>query len=435
MTAQAVQPLTEAIPASRRGMRAIVVDRAFPALHHRNYRLFFSGQFISLIGTWTQQVAQGWLVWTISHSALMLGLVTGAQSLPILLFGLWGGAAADRMPKRRLLLATQVAAMALALALAALTFTGIVGPAHPTSSLVVVGLIAFGLGTVNAFDAPARQAFVIELVGKKHLLNAISLNSSIFNGARIVGPALAGLMIRFLGVPVCFAINGLSFLPVLVGLYLIRIHPQAVSARSRGSMVGNVKESLAYIRHEPLIRDTYLTVLTISVLVFSYAAMLPLFADQVLHSGAAGYSVLSVSGGAGALVAALSLAVVRERRRSRGTWIVLGSIVMSLAIAFFALSPVLLVSALMLALAGFSGIAFLARANTAIQTAVPDALRGRVMSVYILLLMGLAPIGAVQLGAVAHVFGAQRALAGESVLAAVILVALHTRRRAVRDHA
>lgn len=435
MTAQALQPLVEGLPTTRRGMRAVFLDRAFPALHHRNYRLFFYGQLISLIGTWTQQVAQGWLVWTISHSALMLGLVTGAQSLPILLFGLWGGVAADRFPKRRLLLLTQVAAMALALLLAGLTFSGIVGSAHPLASLVIVGAIAFGLGTVNAFDAPARQAFVVELVGKKHLLNAISLNSSIFNGARIVGPALAGLMIRFLGVPACFAINGLSFAPVILGLYLIRPGAHAAPAPIRGSVAGNVKESLRYIWHEPVVRDIYLTVVTTSVLVFSYAAMLPLFADEVLRSGAGGYSLLTLSGGIGALVAALSLAVVRERRRSRGAWIVLGSIGWSLAIALFALSPALPLSVAMLALAGFAGIAFLARANTALQSAVPDELRGRVMSVYILLLMGLAPIAAVQLGAVAHVFGAQRALAGEAVLSAVLLVILHTRQRAVRERA
>jgi MFS family permease len=430
-----VQPVAEAVPRSRRGMRSILIDRAFPALHHRNYRLFFSGQLISLIGTWTQQVAQGWLVWTISHSPLMLGAVTGAQSLPVLLFGLWGGVAADRMPKRRLLLGTQVAAMVLALLLSGLTFAGIVGPAHPVFSLAMVGVLAFALGTVNAFDAPARQAFVVELVGKKHLLNAISLNSSIFNGARIVGPALAGVMIRFVGVPACFLINGLSFIPVIAGLYLIRMRPQAVAVVSRGGVMGNLRESLGFVWREPLIRDLYLTVMTISVLVFSYATMLPLFADQVLHSGAAGYSLLSVSAGLGALVAALSLAVIHERRRSRGAWIVLGAIGMSLSVAIFSLSTSLPLSVLALALGGFSGIAFLARANTALQTAVPDELRGRVMSVYILLLMGVAPFGAVQLGAVASLLGAQRALAAESVLAAVILSVLHTARRTVRDTA
>jgi MFS family permease len=429
------QPLSEDLPASPRSLRAVVVDRAFPALHHRNYRLFFFGQLVSLVGTWTQQVAQAWLVWTLSHSALMLGLITGAQSLPVLLFGLWGGVAADRVPKRTLLMGTQAVAMALAGILAVLTFVGVVSPRQPVLGLLLVGALAFGLGTANAFDAPARQAFVVELVGKKHLLNAISLNSSIFNGARIVGPAVAGLLIASTGVPICFAINSLSFLPVLLCLYLIRTRPQDAAVRSHGSLLGNIAESLRYMWAHELIRDIYLTVVVISLLVFSYSALVPLFADQVLHGGAGTYSLLSICGGAGAVTAALSLAVFREKRASRGGWIVLGAIVMSLGVAFFALSTNVVVSAACLLVVGFAGIGFLARANTALQTAVPDQLRGRVMSIYILLLMGVAPIGAVQLGAVAHFLGAPRALAGESVLAVVLLVVLHTARRAVRETA
>ncbi|MFN2462894.1 MAG: MFS transporter [Candidatus Dormibacteria bacterium] len=435
MSGTGLRTISEQVPASRRSIRAVVVDRAFPALHHRNYRLFFLGQLVSLVGTWTQQVAQAWLVWTISHSALMLGLITGAQSLPILLFGLWGGVAADRVPKRSLLLVTQAVSMLLAAVLGALTFTGVVGPLRPAPSLVIVGIVAFGLGTVQAFDAPARQAFVVELVGKKHLLNAISLNSSIFNGARIVGPAVAGLMIATVGVPICFAINSLSFIPVIVSLFLIDARPRMATMQARGSLLGNLRESIAYMWREPLIRDLYLTVVVVSLFVFSYSAMVPLFADQVLHGGAPGYSILSIAGGAGAVTAALSLAVVREHRKNRGGWIVLGAIFMSLGVAMFALSTNIVLSAAFLVLVGFAGIGFLARANTALQTAVPDALRGRVMSVYILLLMGVAPIGAVQLGALSHLFGAPRALAGEAVFAVLLLTLLHTTRGAVRESA
>ena len=429
------QPISEQLPASPRSVRAIVVDRAFPALRHRNYRLFFFGQLISLVGTWTQQVAQAWLVWTISHSPLMLGVITAAQSLPVLVFGLWGGVAADRVPKRSLLLVTQGIAMVLAAILAALTYTGMVSARQPTLGLVTVGVMAFALGTVQAFDAPARQAFVVELVGKKHLLNAISLNSSIFNGARILGPAVAGVMIATVGIPACFAINSLSFLPVLASLYLVDSRPRAVTLQSRGSLLGNLTESLRFMWRHPLIRDLYLTVVVISLLVFSYSAMLPLFADQVLHGGAEMFSLLSISGGAGAVTAALSLAVVREQRRYRGRWIVLGSLVMSLGVAAFALSTNLVLSAVCLVVVGFAGISFLARANTALQTAVPDALRGRVMSVYILLLMGVAPVGAMQLGAVAHFLGAPRALAAESLIAVVLLTGLHASHRVVRETA
>ncbi|GAC1335135.1 MAG: MFS transporter [Candidatus Dormibacteria bacterium] len=380
MTSQP-QPLLEGLPASRRSLRAVVVDRAFPALHHRNYRLFFFGQLVSLVGTWTQQVAQAWLVWTISHSALMLGVVTGAQSLPILLFGLWGGVAADRVPKRTLLLVTQGVAMALAAVLAFLTYTGVVNSRQPVLGLVIVGILAFGLGTVQAFDAPARQAFVVELVGKTHLLNAISLNSSIFNGARIVGPAIAGVLIATVGVPICFAINSLSFIPVMFCLYFIDARPRAVTLQGRGSLLGNLAESLRFMWGQPLIRDLYLTVVVTSLLVFSYSAMVPLFAGEVLHGDAGTYGLLSICGGAGAVTAALSLAIVGERRQHRGSWIVLGAIVMSLGVAVFALSTNLVVSALSLVVVGFAGIGFLARANTALQTAVPDELRGRVLSV------------------------------------------------------
>ena len=431
MTSQA-PPLSEQLPASPRSLRAVVVDRAFPALHHRNYRLFFFGQLVSLVGTWTQQVAQAWLVWTISHSPLMLGVITGAQSLPVLLFGLWGGVVADRVPKRTLLLVTQAVAMVLAAVLAGLTFTGVVSAREPALGLVIVGILALALGTVQAFDAPARQAFVVELVGKRHLLNAISLNSSIFNGARIVGPAIAGVLIATVGVPICFAINSLSFLPVLGCLYFIDSRPRTVTLHTRGSLVGNLTESLRFMWGQPLIRDLYLTVVVISLLVFSYSALVPLFAAQVLHGGARTYSLLSICGGAGAVTAALSLAILRERRHNRGGWIVAGSIVMSLGVAVFALSTNLLLSATSLVVVGFAGIGFLARANTALQTAVPDELRGRVMSMYILLLMGVAPIGAVQLGAIAHFIGAPHAVAAEALLAALLLAVLHTTHSAVR---
>jgi len=223
--------------------------------------------------------------------------------------------------------------------------------------------------------------------------------------------------------------------PVIVGLYLIRTRPSADAVTIRGSLLGNLSESLRYVRREPLIRDIYLTVVIISLLVFTYSAMLPLFADKVLHSGAGGYSLLSVAGGLGAVTGALSLAVVRERRRYRGAWIVAGAIAQSIGVALFALSGNIWISAVMLAIVGFSGISFLARANTALQTRVPDEMRGRVMSIYILLLMGVAPVGAVQLGAMAHFFGAPVALAAESLAAAVLIAVLHARRATVRQAA
>jgi MFS family permease len=427
-----VQPLVESVETSPRSLRAVLLDRAFPALRHRDFRLFFYGQLISLVGTWTQQVAQAWLVWTISHSPLMLGVITGLQSLPVLLFGLWGGVAADRIDKRLLLIGTQIASGLLALSLAVLSATGVVSAANPNFGLGLVGGIAFALGTVNAFDAPTRQAFVVELVGKKHLLNAISLNSSIFNGARILGPAMAGILIALVGVSICFYINAASFVPVIVGLYLIR-RPRLAVTRARASVGRDLGEALTYAWREPAVRDLCLTVVTTSLLVFSYASILPAFADHVFHAGAGGFSTLTVAAGVGSLVGAFTLAVRSHRRQALGTWIVAGSIAYCVFIGLFALSPVLALAIPLLALGGFAGISYLARCNTALQVIVPDHLRGRVMAIYVLLLMGVAPVGAIQLGVLAHVVGPPRAVAIECAVAAALLLILHLRRPIVRQ--
>jgi len=413
------EPVPEQLPASPRSMRAIVVDRAFPALQQRNFRLFFSGQLVSLIGTWTQQIAQGWLVWTLSHSPLALGVITGVQSAPVLLFGLLGGVAADRFERRVMLLMTQSSAALLALTMGILTALRVVSPAH-AYSLYLVAALAFGLGLVNAFDAPARQAFVVELVGKKHLLNAISLNSSIFNGARIIGPAVAGVTIQFFGVTPCFFINAASFIPVVMSIYMIRA-PLLRARRSAGSAFANLREAVDYAWHDALARDIFLTVLTNSMLVMSYIALLPLFADHILHQGAPGYSALTVAGALGSVVAALTIAMSSQRIEGRRRRMVLSAIGNSLAVALFALSPYFPVSLLLLAVAGWLGVGFLARANTTLQQAVPDGLRGRVMSIYVLLLMGLAPIAAVQLGTLAHFVGASSALAAEAALSALLI--------------
>lgn len=426
-------PIAEQVPASPRSMRAVVVDRAFPSLRHRNFRLFFFGQMVSLIGTWTQQVAQSWLVWTISHSPFMLGVFAGLQSLPVLVFGLYGGVLADRYPKRALLITTQVTAALLAFILATLTFTGAVGPGRGYS-LLVIGVLALGLGAVNAFDAPARQAFVVDLVGKKHLLNAISLNSSIFNGARIVGPAAAAILISTVGTAVCFYINALSFVPVIIGLYMIRTQQNSRPVRG-GSIRANLNDAISYAWREPVVRDLFITVVVVSLLVFSYISLLPAFADAVLHTGAAGLGILTTANGAGALVAAFSLAVSGDARRSRGFRIVWSAVLYCALISAFAVSSFLPLSLALLGAAGWAGIAFLARANTALQSAVPDEMRGRVMSIYILILMGLAPIGAVQLGLLAHALGAPRAVALEAALGGVIITVLHVLRPNVRRNA
>jgi MFS family permease len=416
----------EVIP-SPRSVRAVVINRTFPALEHRNFRLFFFGQMVSLIGTWTQQVAQGWLVWTIAHSPLALGLVAAVQSIPVLLFGLAGGVVADRMPKRTLLIVTQVASAALALVLAVLVTTQVIGTRDVNLSLFLVGVLAVGLGVVNAFDAPARQAYVVELVGKKHLLNAISLNSSIFNGARILGPATAAVLIATVGIVPAFYLNAASFLPVIVGLYFIH-GPHVAQGNRDESMLANLGEALRYVWREPGVRAINVTVVVASLLIMSYISLLPAFADSVLHAGPQGYGALTTAGGLGALTAALSLAVTSNRRQVQSRWIVWGPMAYGLLVALFALSNNAIASAGLLFLAGFAAIGFLARANTALQTAVPDELRGRVMGIYILILIGIAPLGAVQLGALARAIGADHAVAIESLTAVLVLLVLHVAR-------
>ena len=429
----AAPPTIDGLPASPESLRQTVFQRAFPALHHRNYQLYFYGQLVSLVGSWAQIVGQSWLVWTITHSALMLGVIAGVQSLPILLFSLYGGAVTDRVSRRTLLIVTQASAAGLALTLAVLVTASLVGAANPYS-IYVIGALAFALGTVNAFDAPARQAFVIELVGRRHLLNAISLNSSVFNAARIVGPAVAGLLIRYVGIGICFYINAASFIPVIAALFMIRV-PRVTRVSTGSSLLANVREGLSYAMSEPVVRDIYLTVIILSVLVMSYISILPVFADQVLHAGAAGYSALTVANGVGALVAALTLAVRRGGAHSRGWWIVFGSISYALLVGAFGLSTSLPLSMLLLFVGGWAGVGFLARANTAIQVAVPEEMRGRVMSIYIFVLMGVSPIAAVQLGVLAHLVGAPLAVASEGIVSAVLIGLLHNRRRAVVERA
>lgn len=429
-----VEAPTADLPASPKDGHGGLLGRTLPALRHRDFRLYFGGQLVSLTGTWTQQVAQGWLVWTLSHSAFMLGVVAGLQSLPVLVLGVGGGVVADRLPRRLVLIGTQVASLAIAAALAILTATGLVAPGHEYS-LAVVGVLALALGVVNAIDAPTRQAFVVELVARNHLLNAISLNAGAFNGARIFGPAVAGVLISLVGVPICFALNAVSFLPVIASLWLIR--PPATARKAserRGSVLAEARAAVAFAWRHPLIRDLYLTVLGLSV-VLAFASLLPIFADDVLHSGAGGYSLLSLAGGAGSVLGAAALALTGERRGRHGPWIVYGTIAYCVLTLAFALSRSMALSFALLTVVGFAGMVSMARANTALQLAVPDEIRGGVMSIYVLLLMGLAPVAAVQLGLVAQLTGAPTAVAVESGLCALFVAGLHYLRREVRERA
>jgi MFS family permease len=378
------------------------LTRGFAALRHPNYRLYFFGQLISLIGTWMQTVAQSWLMLQLTGSAVALGIVNALQMLPVLLVGMFGGVFADRVPKRRLLVITQTVQMLLALILAVLVTTGTVQVWH-------VYVLATGLGLANAFDMPTRQAFVVEMVGRDDLMNAVALNSMQFNAARIVGPALAGVSIAALGVAGSFYANALSFLAVIGGLLLMRTDRFfAVEAPRREPVFKSMAEGCRYVLRTPTVMLITFMVGALGLFAFNSNVLIPLFASDVLHVGAQGYGLLMAAMGAGSLGAALVAAFVQ---RSRWEMIVGGAIGFCLFELVFAFSHVYWLSIALLGLAGFALISFFTSANTGIQQNVPDRLRGRVMGAYMTVNMGVTPIGNLATGAMAAAFGAPAAMA------------------------
>ncbi len=390
----------------------------FRALRHRNFRLFWYGQLISLIGTWMQSAAQWWLVHRLTHSPMWLGIVGTATFLPVFLFTFLGGVAADRAPKRRIIVATQTAAMCLAFGLSILTFTG----------AVRVGWIvafAFALGSVNAFDMPARQAFVIEMVGGEDLLNAVALNSSIFNAARVLGPAFAGIVIAWTGEATCFLLNGISFIPVIAGLLLMRL--PAWVPRTPRPVLHELKEGFRYVLATPRVRAILQAVAIASIFGMSYSIMLPIFADKILGKGARGYGLLMGAVGIGAVASALWLA---GRRTTRGTGrrITAGMGLFGVSLLAFSFSRNFYFSLLTLLLSGWGMITQLATSNTFLQTTTPNEIRGRTLSIYSFVLVGLAPIGSFLTGAVAQWLGAPTAvrMGGLITIAGALLFAFQT---------
>src|SRR5881396_128754 len=379
----------------------------FGALSHRNFRLFFLGQGVSLIGTWMQNVAQGWLVLELTNSPFYVGLVSALGSLGVLLLTLYAGVIVDRTNKHRLVILTQSLSMLSAFALTWLVWT------RAVAVWQVAALAAF-LGVVNAFDIPARQAFIVDLVGKEDLMNAIALNSSAFNAARVVGPAVAGVLIGALGVGVCFLLNGVSYLAVIGGLLAMRLPPYVADPR-RGSAWAGLSEAVAFIRSDRRIWTVVVLMAVFSIFGFPYLVMMPVFARDVLHRGATGYGVMMTAVGIGALIGALADASLDRRIRKGPTLIAAG--------AAFALPQRYLLSVGLLALTGGTMIVNNALANATIQEIVPDQLRGRVMGFYAFVFVGLAPLGSFQMGALAERIGtpAAVALGGAATALAVAL--------------
>ncbi len=382
----------------------------FGALAYRNFRLFFLGQGVSLIGTWMQNVAQGWLVLELTNSPFYVGFVAALGSLGVLLFTIYAGVIADRTNKHRLVIATQSLSMIPAFVLAALVWT------RSVAVWQVAALAAF-LGLVNAFDIPARQAFIVELVGKDDLVSAIALNSSAFNAARVVGPAVAGALIGLLGVGACFFLNGVSYLAVIGGLLAMRLPPY-VSGPRTDSLWAGLREIVAFIRSDRRVATVVVLMGVLSICGFPYLVMMPVFARDVLHRGAAGYGVMMTTVGVGALIGALAVALL-DRRISKGPTLVGAGAAFGTLLVAFALSRSYFLSLALLALTGGTMIVNNALANATIQTVVPDQLRGRVMGFYAFVFVGLAPIGSFTVGALAARVGTPAAVAAGGALSAL----------------
>jgi MFS family permease len=386
------------------------------ALAHRNFRLFFFGQGVSLIGTWMQSVAQGWLVLSLTNSPFYVGLVSALGSIGVLTFTLYAGVIADRTDKRRTVIITQSLSMLLAFILAGLALTRVV------TVWQVMGLAAV-LGVVNAFDIPTRQSFLVEIVGKEDLMNAIALNSSMFNAARVVGPAIAGALIGLVGVGMCFLLNGVSYIAVIASLLAMRLPPFQPRSGTASAWSG-FREVLAFIRIHRRVETLVVLTATLSVFGFPFLVMMPVFARDVLHVRAAGYGALTAAVGVGAMLGALAIAVNSRRIVRRGRLMTVGGTAFGICVLAFALSRNFAVSLVLLALAGCAMIVNNALTNTLLQTLVPDELRGRVMGFYSFVFVGLSPLGAFQAGLFAEHFGAPAAIGtGATIVALAVVVA------------
>jgi MFS family permease len=379
----------------------------FRALRHRNYQLFFAGQLISLIGTWMDQVAESWLVYRLTGSALLLGTVAFASQIPVFLLAPIGGALADRADRRKILVATQTSMMLLTFVLAWLTLS------HRVQIWHIVTLAAL-TGIVNALDLPARQAFVVDMVSRADLVNAIALNSSMFNGARVIGPALAGIIVAAIGEGWCFFGNGVSFIAVIVGLLLMRMERPRQSIE--GSPLENIVEGFRFVATTGPIRALMLLLSLVSFTAMPYAVLMPVFADQILHGGPKALGLLMGCSGVGALCGALALAM-RKTVHGLGTWVAASCVGFGVALLLFSFSRVMWLSAAMLVPAGFCMMIQMASSNTLIQSMVPDRLRGRVMSVYAMTFMGMAPFGSLLAGSLAHKLGAPWTVAMGGIVA------------------
>jgi MFS family permease len=388
-------------------------QRTFAALQYPNYRLWFMGQLVSLVGTWMQLTAQGFLVFQLTQSTAYLGYVGFAAGVPSLLLMLFGGVIADRIARRKLLIITQSTMMILALILAALTFAQLVQPWH-------IVLLALALGTANAFDAPAAQAFVFELVDREDVTNAIALNASLFNLATVVGPTVAGLTYAAFGAAWCFTLNGVSFLALIGALLMMRLPPRETAPRTR-SALSQLKEGVRYTLTHPVLRSLMAVPAVAVLFAATYATLLPAWAVDVLGGNATTNGLLQSARGAGSLLGALMIAALGYLGR-RGRWLTIGMFVYPLLLLVFAAVRSVPLSLVALVGVGWGGMVLYNMANTLLQTHVSDEFRGRVMSIYSMIMFGGMPLGALWAGTVAQFLGAPLTLTLSALVALAFAV-------------
>ena len=380
---------------------------AFRALRHRNFRLFLAGQIVSLVGTWMQSVAQAWLMYRLTHSEFLLGAVWFCTQIPVFAFGPLGGLAADRYSRHRLVVLTQALSMFQAFALAVLTLSGTVSRWH-------ILILATVLGTINAFDMPGRQSLIIEMTSKEDLLYAISLNSAIFNAARVVGPAVAGLLVAAFGEGFCFLLNGFSFLAVIGCLLAMRLPPRG--RREQDSPWAHLVQGLKYVCGHRTVRTLLAMTGTITIAGMPAVVLMPFFAEDIFHRGSRGLGILMGAMGAGAVAGTLVLAW--RGQVSALPKVIFGSaLTLGAGFVAFSLSSSFYLSLAIMPFIGYSVMRQMASANTLIQTSIPDEFRGRTMAFYSMTVVGLGPFGSLAAGSLAHAFGTRVTVLGGGLLA------------------
>ncbi len=424
-SAERPSQVSQSPPPSLPDIRARRRPALFPALQHRDFRLFYAGFVVSLLGVWMQRVAQSWLVLELTDSAFWVGLIDALGSLPVLVFTLYAGVLADRVPRRPMVIVTQTSAMVFAVILAALVVADVIALWH----IVVLAAL---LGTANAFDIPARHALMVDLVGKRDLTNAVALNSSAFNATRVVGPAIAGAVIAAVGVGLCFLLNGVSYLAVIGALLLIRVSAQGSGTGGAESAWVRLRHGFQHVVDERRTRILILNIAVISVFGLPALVLLPVVARDVLGRGAQEYGWMMSAMGVGALAGALTVAVFGHRL-PRGRLLAWSTTAFGMAVILFGLSRSLALSLVILACLGGSMIVTTALTNTLVQTLAPDELRSRVVAFYAWAFVGLSPFGALQAGAVAEWLGAGTAIAMGGTVTAAVAVAMVLRSAALRE--